>query len=227
LNKWLFAATASAVLLGASLGLTSAPAVAQQNSTNGAHSYTISPEQSQLYVQVYHARDTIASGFAHDHVVRAGTLQGKVSFDPDNPRACSLSLSVPVRDLVVDEPELRRAVGYEDMLDDRDRNKVRANMLAEGQLDAATYPTIDFRAADCRPVEGKDEVYQVRLTVTVRGKQKTRPVIVHIETEGDSLRARNAFNMKHSDFGMEPYSALMGAVGNAQPIRFVTRLRAD
>lgn len=220
----------SALLLGLSVTGLSTQAVAQDDAPYGANkrdrTYVVSEERSQLYVQVYHQRGTIGSGFAHDHVIRAGKLSGELRFDPRQPRTCSLDLAVPARGLVVDEPKMRRKVGYEEMLDNGDRQTVREHMLDDDQLAAGEHPTLRFRASDCRPVAGKDDVYKVRLAVTVRGKTKTRPVNVRIRAEGGQLMAHSAFNMKHADFDMEPYSAMLGAVKVAQPIRFVADLVA-
>lgn len=214
-------------LMLALLTSASTAAFAQTAGADEDHTYTISQEDSQLFVQVFYDRDKIASGFAHDHAIRAGKLGGEVHFDPNAPSECRLALTVPAKALIVDEPALRKQVGYEGPLDKDDRKKVRENMLAKGQLNARKYPNIEFRADDCRRVEGKRDLYTVQLTVEVRGKEKTRPVKVRIRTRNGELTARSAFNLKHSDFGMEPYSALMGAVGNAQPIRFEARLHAN
>ncbi len=204
----------------------STAAVAQEPGPRGGHTYTISQKDSRLYVQVYHDRDTIASGFAHDHVIRAGKMVGEVSFDPQQPKACRLTLDVPARALVVDAPAMRRKVGYKKMLDKGDRQTVRDHMLEDDQLDAAEHPTLQFSASDCQPITGKQDLYNVHLAVTVRGKTKTKTVPVRIRARGGVLDAKSAFNMKHSDFGMKPYSALLGAVQVSQPIRFVAQMRA-
>lgn len=219
-----FAARATGLALVMSV---SGVAVAQQAGATGEHTYAVSQKDSELYVQVYHERGTLASGFAHDHVIRAGKLDGQVRFDPAQPAQCRLTLNVPVRGLVVDAPAMRREVGYKKMLDEGDRKTVREHMLDDDQLDAGEHPTIKMVASDCQPAAGKADVYNVRLAVTVRGKTKTRTVPVRIRTKGHELSATSAFNMKHSDFGMEPYSALLGAVKVAQPIRFVAKMHAN
>jgi hypothetical protein len=191
----------------------------------GGDTYTITEDGSLLYVQIYNDPDTLGSRFAHNHVIRAGGFDGQVRFDAQRPRSCELALRVPARELVVDEAWLREQVGYDKSIGDDDRKEVRGSMLDEGQLNAAEHPAIELRASDCRPV-GESDVYEVRLSVEVRGEAATRRVRVQMQTDGDELTARSAFNMEHADFGMEPYSAFLGAVKNAEPIRFVARIVA-
>jgi polyisoprenoid-binding protein YceI len=189
------------------------------------HVYAISEADSLLYVQVFRQSGTLGSRFTHNHVIRATKFNGEIRFDPQTPRACLLQLTVPVRQLAVDEADMRRRVGYQKEIDDDAREDVRESMLDDGQLHAEKYPNVTVRARDCVPVS--DDGFRARVSVTIRGETATTRVPLTIRVVDGELDARGEFTLRHSDFGMEPYSAVFGAVQNAEPIRFVARLRAE
>ena len=182
-------------------------------------------DDSLLSVQVFKDQSTLASGLAHNHVIRATDWKGELRFDPERPRACSFRIVVPVRQLAVDEPRMREQVGFEKSMSADSRRDVRESMLAEDQLDADAYPTVEISGKDCRPT-GKSDVYQPRLTVIVRGQSTRLREPIAIEYKGARLAIEGDFTVRHSDFGIEPYSSFLGAVKNAQPIRFVAIITA-
>jgi len=69
--------------------------------------YTFDDTDSLLYVQVYKDSDAAASGFAHDHVMRATNWNGFVSYNPSDLSECEMQFSLPVQDLQVDEDAMR------------------------------------------------------------------------------------------------------------------------
>jgi polyisoprenoid-binding protein YceI len=190
-----------------------------------ARSWSVSP-QSSLFVKVFKDRGTIASGMAHDHVVRASHWQASLDFDPADPASCLLSLVVPVRQLIVDEPSLREQVGFTKPIDAADRNKVRESMLDKDQLDAEHYPTITIEGRHCARASGQVGDFSIDLAVTVRGRTKRLSTNARATSEAGGMRVRGAFKVRHADFGIKPYSAFLGAVANAQPIEFVANIVA-
>ena len=180
---------------------------------------------SLFYVQVYRDKGRLLSGAAHDHVVRAEDFKAVLRFSPAEPRTCEFQLSAPVHSLAVDEPEMRKRVGYEGVLDPDDRKEVKEHMLADDQLDAKRHKTIDVIARNCRPAKAPD-TYSVDLALTVRGKTKRLSKDVVIKVEAGSVSTRGSLRLRHADFGMEPYSAFLGAVKNAEELDFVWALRA-
>jgi polyisoprenoid-binding protein YceI len=221
-QSWVIRAALAALLVGFGSTLIQSDAAAAEQAVP---SWSISPK-SLLFVKVFKDRGTIGSGLAHDHVVRASSLQGSLSFDPANSSSCRLSLRIPVRRLVVDEPSLREQVGFEKPIDAEDRKKVRESMLDEDQLDAEHHPTIKIEGRRCREVQGAQD-YGIDLAVTIRGRSKKVATHVRVSsTSAAEMRVRGGFTLRHSDFGIEPYSAFLGTVRNAQPIEFVANIVA-
>ncbi len=175
--------------------------------------------QSLLYVKVFKA-STIGSGLAHDHVIRATRWDARLDFDPTNPSLCRLALQVPVAQLVVDEPWLRKRVGFGKSIDAEDRQKVRRAMLDEDQLDAQKHTLIRVEGSRCVAAAGQPGRFDVQLAVSVRGRTKRLATRVTVNTQGNQMRISGGFRVRHADFGMKPYSAFLGAVANAEPIEF-------
>lgn len=188
----------------------------------GPMHYALTTQGSSLYVQVFKDTSTAASGISHDHVMRASGWTGTASWDPANPGSCKIDVSVPVDKLVVDPPKLREAVGYEAPLSDGQRGDVRKNMLSKDQLNSAKYPTISFQATGCKAAGG-DSV-DVRGTLTIKGKSQPVTVRMTVSGDGEAFSAKGSFKVQGSDYGLEPYSAMMGALKNRDELRFTVRL---
>jgi polyisoprenoid-binding protein YceI len=184
-------------------------------------------EDSAFYVQVFNDEGRIGSGFAHDHVIRATAWDAELRFDADDPASCRLSMTVPVEALAVDEPAMRRRLGYEGELDAEQRAEIRATMLGEDQLDAANHPEIRIEARDCERL--RPGRYRADVAVTIRGNTADErvPLTVSRTPEGDRLRVRGHFPLRHSEVGMETYSAFLGSVANADEMRFVLHMLAS
>lgn len=185
-----------------------------------AQTWRLSASQSQLLVQVYKNPDTMGAGLSHDHVIVARELSGSVVWHPSDASQCALSVELPVRRLAADPPTLRAAVGLEGTLSDKQRSQVRDHMLAKGQLHASAYPTIRFVSSSCSATQG---AVQVKGTLTIRGKSKPVSTTLTVDLS-TGFRAEGSLRIRATDFGFEPYTALMGALKNRDEMTLRVRL---
>ena len=132
--------------------------------------YSFDDSDSLLYVQVYKNLDAAASGMAHDHVMRATSWSGSVTYNPEDISKCSMGFSLPVQSLQVDEDAMREYVGYEDTISLNDRETIRGHMLASNQLDGENYPDIEFISSGCELVNNNDML--VTGNMAIRGVTK-------------------------------------------------------
>ena len=184
--------------------------------------YALQTGSSSLYVQVFKDTTTAASGISHDHVMRASGWTGTARWDPANPQDCKIEISVPVEKLVVDPPKLREAVGYDVNLSDGQRGDVRKNMLSKDQLNSAKHSVISFSATSCKVASaGKVDVSG---KLTIKGSSKPITIRMTLDADASSFSASGGFKVKGSDYGLEPYSAMMGALKNQDELRFTVRL---
>lgn len=212
-GRWWLAVLGASAVLFAGAGLVRAPLAA-------AEPYAIDYERSELVVRVLRAG--IASAFAHDHVVRAGKWQGSLDVNRD-PIALAADFRVEVEGLVVDEPETRARHGLDGVLSDDDRASVRATMLGPDQLDAASHPEIRFRAAE---IDRAGTGFRLAGELTLHGETERIALPITVSDDGGTLTARGTIRIAQSDFGIEPYRALLGAVRNQDEVEIVVTVVA-
>ncbi len=178
--------------------------------------YDLDDQESLLYARVWKDPDTLLSGMAHDHVLRAAQWTGTIVYHPGELSQCSISFSLPVSELRNDEPAMRELVGLGDAIPESDREQIHEHMLGEDQLHESAHPTIDFESTNCRGNGGLVGEIQVTGNITIRGVTQTVTLPVDFQVSDDQLYATGEFEFNHSDFNFEPYSAFAGALANSQ-----------
>jgi polyisoprenoid-binding protein YceI len=185
-----------------------------------AETYQLIEAESFLYVEVKPDQGLFSKA-AHEHVVRATKWTGTVKYDESAPDKCEVKIDVPVDGLVVDEPVMRKRLKMDKPIAEGDRKRVRDSMLDDDQLDAAKFTKISFASASCKKAgEGKIEVTG---DLDIHGVKKRITVPMEIQLGGGKLRAKGQFALTHADFGMEPYSAALGAIKNDEKLTFSVR----
>lgn len=177
-------------------------------------------KQSRLVVRTF--KEGIASGFAHNHVIRATDVEGEVAFSADDPAATRLRISVKTATLEVDDPALRKAFGEAEPVNDGDRKKVDENMKAAGQLDAQKFPTVAFASTAVKAAQGGKFIVVGDLTLHGVTRRITLPVTV--SQEGSVLTGDGKVTLRTSDYGIAPYSAALGMVRNKDDVELVLHL---
>lgn len=174
--------------------------------------YRIDERRSELVVLV--TRAGVGSALAHDHVVRATRFSGSLDVDRELV-ALSAEVEVDARALEVDEPEQRAKYGLSGSISEKDRAEVRATMLGEGQLDVERYPEIRFRAAR---IDRTADGFRLAGELTLHGVARRVSFPMQVREEGEALHATGSLRFEQSDFGIEPYSAVLGAIRNRDEV---------
>ena len=179
--------------------------------------YGFDDNDSLLYVQVYKDPDAAASGFAHDHVMRATNWTGFVTYNTSDINECSMQFSLPVHDLQVDEDAMRQLVGYGDTISQSDREQIKEHMLADNQLNADQFPSISFESSGCQLLD--EDTLRVTGNMSIVNEVRSWDVDIDFTIQSDTFYMSSVIDFTHSDFGIEPYSAFFGAVRNAEPLK--------
>jgi len=187
-----------------------------------AAEYLFRPQRSELVALVF--KTGFASGFAHDHIVRATLFSGSIRGDPGNPAAAVVRVTVAAAALAADEPEMRTKHGLAAALGDSDRRSIQSTMVGETQLHVAAYPDITFRSVAVEPRGSGDLL--VTGDFTLHGTTRRIRVPVSVQLSGDTLRATGAFEINQSEFGITPLSLFFGAVRNQDRVRIIFDLVA-
>lgn len=219
------------------LALTSILAAGLATAPAAGDSVDLDLEASVVAVLTHKAG--LAAGLAHDHLIAAGDPEIELDFDPAAPGETACSLHLRSDALRVDDADLERrtyplleAWGLLDEpfaeLSDKDRGKIRKAMLGKDQLAADDHPEISARLVALEESESQlgKETFEWRATValTVRGKTIEKSLAARYRLDGEQLRIEAAGAFLFSDFGIEPYSALLGAVRNQDTFHLVLRL---
>lgn len=187
-----------------------------------AATYTVDAARSDVHWLVY--RSGALARFGHNHVISVGGMSGTVEV-AEQWSDSTFELEIPLLELVVDDPELRAAAGdgFSSEPSEEDVAGTRRNMLGEDLLDAGTHPVLRVagRAPSGTPVDG-----EIELTIELAGRTATVTAPVSVERAGRGLTATGSFRLTHEQLGLEPFSALGGALRVAQEMDFTYRISA-
>lgn len=151
----------------------------------------------------------VLSGAGHVHVVAVKRLRG---FARTGARAAKADVLFPVRAMRVDPPAIRSALGgeYAEVhMDAQQRTDTRKNMLIS--LDAHAYPWVHL--AISRANAAAQTPLQIKLTLHGQTRAITLPAApATIQSGAQRLIAEGSFHIRQSDFGIEPYAILLGAL---------------
>jgi polyisoprenoid-binding protein YceI len=147
-----------------------------------------------------------AAKMGHRLTIAMKRWQATVTWSDGEPAAAQL-------DVEVDSLEVRRGEGGLTPLSGPEKLMVRSNALR--QLGAGRFPQICFAA---ETIEQSPDGYRLAGTLRIRGK--TRPQVIDLRTEdlGDAWRLSGEAVVRQSEFGVKPYSLLMGSLKVADDV---------
>lgn len=203
-----------------------------------AERFTVDPARSVVAVLTHKAG--FAGGFAHNHLITVPVPVAEFAFDPAAPEATRWQGRLAVERLEFDPPAARAAwqgrlrelgalTGGLGPVDDDERRKIRSAGLDAGQLDAARFPEL---AAEVLGVErrqgaaGSPFLWAVRFRLTLHGRTVERHMPATWRLDGDALAVEILGEYRFSEFGIEPYSAFLGAVKNEDRFHLFVALAA-
>jgi hypothetical protein len=185
-----------------------APTPAPSADMRGAAVYEVLPQESTAHIYVY--RGGALSRLGHNHVITSRSLSGRAWIHPTFSRS-GFELAFPVAELIVDDPEARRAAGAEFAAEipQGDKDGTRKNMLRPEVLDAQNAPQVSLQAA---AVAGSLQAPQITARITIRNATRDVEVPARLSVEGERLTAGGEFDIQQTDFGIKPFSAALGAL---------------
>jgi polyisoprenoid-binding protein YceI len=168
----------------------------------GAAIYRIQPAESLLLVHV--GKDGKMASMGHEHAVVSRDMQGLVAL-ADDPAASRAQVAMPLISLVVDEPEYRDRLALDTEISDADRAGTYSNMRKV--LEAELYPWVQVEA---RFASVPSDPVELSVSITMHGAALEYVVPVQLEITDKRLTVHGHLQLRQSDFGMTPYSAVGG-----------------
>ncbi len=174
----------------------------------GSRLLRFDPARSHLEIHVYRAGKLARLG--HNHIVSTRAIEGFVELAEPIQRS-RVALCLPVADFTVDDTKLRAAAGddFSSQPTPEDIAATRRNMLSETQLDANRFPYV-IVTGEVRGERGTD--LELTVQFTVRNHHYSAPATVRLERGFKELIARGELPLELTELGIEPYSALFGAL---------------
>lgn len=200
--------------------------------------FTIDPEASVVAALTHKAG--FASGLAHDHLIVVPVPDGTLEFDPQEPETTRWQGRLAAEQLDFDPPaarerwqgrlgELGALDGKLGPVDEGERRKIRSAGLASGQLDAARFREIEGEVLGVVHRPGEESAtlpWAVRFRLTMHGRTVVRDLPASWRLEGETLTVELLGEYSFTEFGIEPYSAFLGAVKNQDRFHLYAALSA-
>ncbi len=162
--------------------------------------YTLGPDDGTLLVMT--GREGAAARMGHDLTLLATRWSAAVSVNAEDPARSRVTATIDAGSLVV-----RDASGGPVGLSESQRGEVE-EIIRTKVLLSERYPRIAFRSV---AVEGTPRQASVAGNLTIR--RRTRPVTLSVSVRGrGAARLTATTSIVQTSFGIEPYSALLGAL---------------
>ena len=155
-----------------------------------------------------------ASAVGHRLTIAVTDWQATVTWSGDQPSAVELTVEVDSLQVVRGDGGVKDLSGVEKSL-------ARSNALKT--LDAKRFPQIRFSADQI--VTAIDGGYQLNGTLDIHGTSRPRSVDLRVKDLGSAWRMTCDASVSHAEFGVKPYSLMMGAVKVADEV--VVSFRAE
>lgn len=184
----------------------------RRDAAAGAPVFRVVPAASHVVVVV--RRSGSLARLGHDHVVASHDVGGYV-----DAAAGTADLYLALDRLVVDEPAVRAKAGLDGTPSAADVAGTRDNMRRK-VLHTSRNP---FATIAVRRVAAE----RFAVTITLNGVARTRDVPIAVTIDGATLDARGRLALAQTDFGLEPFSLLNGAIAVADRVDLAFDIRAE
>ena len=157
-----------------------------------------------------------ASRMGHRLTIAVRSWHATVRFAGEEPSEVELTVDV-------DSLEVVRGEGGVTPLSGPEKSVVRANALKS--LRAERYPQIRFHSSDIEPAPG---FFHLAGTLEICGRTGHHTVDVRAENRDNDWHIQAETDVRHTDYGVKPYSTLMGAMKVADEVHVTfTATHAD
>lgn len=184
-----------------------------QEIASGIKSGDVELGQSRVYVKVGKV------GLGHEHAASGMIKSGSLRLEQPDASGSFGTLVFDMTSFEADSDASRAYIGLAGKTDDDTRKKVNENMLGKEVLDVQKYPTATFEAKKVVKLEEKSKrglpKYKFEGDFTLHGTTRPIEFTADVETVKGWYHLRGGFAILQSNFGMKPYTTMLGAVGVA------------
>ena len=147
-----------------------------------------------------------AAKMGHRLTIGMRSWQAGVQWSDGQPTGAQVSVDVDSLEVLGGQGGLTPLAGPE-------KSVARSNALKS--LDAKKFPQISFTADD---VAKTADGYRLTGAVEIHGTSRPQTVDIKVDDQGDTLALSARVQVTQSDFGVKPYSLMMGALKVADEV---------
>jgi hypothetical protein len=154
----------------------------------------------------------------HQHAVEGKLASGEL-FQKEGREG---KLTFDMQSFNADTPQAKKYLALENAVDEATRKKVNENMLGAEILNVKKYTTAKFEHVTIRPknTTSKRQLPEYLLVGDFTLHEKTRRIEIpcDLEVKDGWHHYRGSFKILQSNYGIKPYSKMLGAVGVADEL---------
>ena len=154
----------------------------------------------------------------HQHAIEGKLSTG--SLFPSGMREGAIAFDMKSFD--ADTERARTYIGLEGITDEATRKKVNENMLGSEILNVKEYTVAKFERVtiEAKPTFSQRQLPECLLKGDFTLHEKTRPVeiLCDLEVKDGWNHLRGAFKILQSDYGIKPFSKMLGTIGVTDPL---------
>ncbi|UUO01390.1 YceI family protein [Mycolicibacterium novocastrense] len=163
-------------------------------------------DQSEGRLEIRTGVEGRAAKMGHRLTIAVNSWHARVGWLDGEPAEVALTVEVNSLEVVSGEGGVTPLTGPEKAL-------ARSNALKV--LNAKRFPRIEFETSD---IERTGDGYRLTGAVHINGKTRDHVVDVIVQKVDEVWRMSCETTVRHSDFGLKPYSMLMGAMKVADAV---------
>lgn len=185
--------------------------------------FRIDAQLSNLRILVYRGGEL--ARFGHNHVVTSTDIQGFL-LRADDILASRFDLFLPVDRLIVDDPLVRmeEGVDFSSSVNEKDSDGTRNNMLGDKALDATQFPFLQLSG---KLIASNQSELTLDVDITMHGVSQAVQTAANLKETPDGLTVEGTFTVRQTDFGIEPFSALLGRLRVEDEVTVKYRIVAE
>jgi len=175
-------------------------------------------------VRIYAYRSGKLAHLGYNHLIVGKDIHGTIVLG-NTAKESRVDIKIPVKTLIVDDPHYRKEAGpeFKTQPPQSDIEVTQRNLLSSIILDAENYPLVIVSA---KVAGGKFPDLELDVDVEIRNVKKRLRIPARLEKTEDRITASGDFTFHQTDFGIEPFSLLKGALTVKDEVRIQYRVVA-
>ncbi len=175
--------------------------------------FAVDVPNSTLSLWTY--KEGLLSRVAHDLCFTATGWEGSLERDGER---VQLSVTLPVSGLRLKGKVKGSTVTP---MKAKDEREIESNLCGPKVLNAARSATITYQGEGALA----GNLVQVQGQLSLKGQVRDLPLVARVREDGDALVAEGEVSFKQSDFGIRPFSAMLGALKVQDSVRISWSVR--